>query len=339
MAIMVGSRKESLSTINTLEQATALIEGFGLPVEKWVERRELPETERKIQENNDRYTEMMNRGAKQHRKLLQSPMDPILLIDGKYLLTGSVTGKTRDLFRMANWLIRSRIERSPRYEFEMESVKWGNDRQPRRGEIVRLKDKFPVEDTGKVDVEWLYTYVNEEGQLTDIQWLEKTLEEWRKDLAEHGIEVNLRRTPAAWTKGYGSTHQKQHQRVVVAWSRKEKYWQDSVHRHLKRWISREPHSMGTEAGRERAVHTDPILAWHWGRQRTSPEYEIDLAAVRAKVAGVEGTLNRYKDGRAIEDPVLVVNGEYVIEGGLSNGTVRALQILNWTVRKILKKGS
>ena len=100
--------KRSMVTI-TEKDVTEILNEAGLDSSVWVAKREMPETEERRTVANSRYQEAMRQAAAQNRRYLNTPQDPVLLIDGKYLLTGYMTKHTRRLFRMANSIIRTRI--------------------------------------------------------------------------------------------------------------------------------------------------------------------------------------------------------------------------------------
>ena len=69
-----------------------------LSVEEWRNLVDREETRERIRVADERYLEMMTKAVKVNRKILKVPQDPMLLIDGKYLLTSPITGKITDLF-------------------------------------------------------------------------------------------------------------------------------------------------------------------------------------------------------------------------------------------------
>lgn len=105
--------------IDTKNQAEHILKKVGtgelekfkpLPVEKWRELADSEVTQRRIEEADSRYAQMMLQGIERNRKLRMAPQDPIILIDGKYLFTGQISRDPKALLRMANWIIRRRVE-------------------------------------------------------------------------------------------------------------------------------------------------------------------------------------------------------------------------------------
>ena len=108
---MLGARHDLGMIVHDRVFAERLIAGKGFSVEEWNRRVQLDETQERIQDVNDRYRTVMERGAKVNRKVLMLPRDPVILIDGEYLFTTPVSGKGQDMLRMANWLIAEQIEK------------------------------------------------------------------------------------------------------------------------------------------------------------------------------------------------------------------------------------
>ena len=45
----------------------------------------------------------------------------------------------------------------PSYGFKPEEVRWGTERNPKRKELVQLKQPFPAGEG--IQIEWLYSYI------------------------------------------------------------------------------------------------------------------------------------------------------------------------------------
>ena len=144
--------------------------------------------------------------------------------------------------------------------------------------------------------------MDEDGRASNFEWIEEILGKWKENLARNGVEVNLKRTPAAWSQGIGSKHQESHQRLIVAWADRRGMWQDMVHRHVGKALARLPRSVLTEEQRRRVLRPEDIFEIHWRRRSTSPEYEADLNEVRARVTSVESTLSEERTQEANPRP-------------------------------------
>ena len=101
-----------LGTI-TEEDARKIIEQAGLDSSIWMAKRKLSNAVERRERANSRYQEAMRQAIEKNRRYLNTPQDPVLLIDGRYLLTGYATKRTRKLFRMANWIVQRELEKIP----------------------------------------------------------------------------------------------------------------------------------------------------------------------------------------------------------------------------------
>ena len=112
-AMLTAVQAGRLRNVTEREAAAKIIDQADESGEAWLRAVDTPRTKARIREVDERYRELVTQGAKRTKRVLESPQDPILLIDGKYLLMGSVVANTTDLFRMANWIIRTQLERNP----------------------------------------------------------------------------------------------------------------------------------------------------------------------------------------------------------------------------------
>ena len=157
-------------------------------------------------------------------------------------------------FRTANWIIRSQLEKSPRYGFDKKRIVWGNERKPKRGEVIELKQGYPVENKKLFEVEWFFTYISDDGQINNTVWLEQQFRAWRTSAQNAGIKgVRFKRSPVARTTKEGSKHWHDHQRVhqelVMSWGEDVKGWRGRIHEFLgEMTLARPlaPRSVGTE---------------------------------------------------------------------------------------------
>ena len=107
----MARRSSSLPKLQATRDAVEILKEAGIDREEWLTRADLSRTTKRIEEVNRRYRQLVARGVEINPKVQQIPQNPILLIDGKYLVMGSVVGKTRDVFRIANGIIRKQAER------------------------------------------------------------------------------------------------------------------------------------------------------------------------------------------------------------------------------------
>lgn len=308
------------------------IEKAGASVEEWRSRVDGEVTRARIEEADTRYREMMRRAVKVNAKAMKAPQDPVLLIDGKYLLTGPVTGKIRDLFRMANRIIRERTEAMPMHGFNWGDVRWGNERRPKRGELTELSEPF-ASGEGTV-VEWMHTYIDRDGAAKPVQWHEAVRDAWMESLNDAGIrDVRFASVPLVNARGAARAHQRVHQEAALSWGPEQPLRRRFIHSALAEHLYRAPLSLGSHEAvgamlKERR-NIDPVI---YDASRTSARRPPELAEARAKGRAVQRVLARK---RRVHDPVFLVNGTYVIATG---SVTDAYQVLNWLVRRIQEQG-
>ena len=299
-----------------------------LSVEEWRSLVDREETKERIRVADERYLEMMTKAVKVNRKILKVPQDPMLLIDGKYLLTSPITGKITDLFRTANWVIREGIERMPSYGFKPEEVRWGIERNPKRKELVRLKQPFPAGEG--IQIEWLYSYIGPEGQPKSVRWIWDTLWNWGNNLEDEGIELTIIKAPITNGQRWVKEHQRVHQEAVTAWRRDFWLRRNGIHLTLAEYLATKPDGIGNhdEAGKlleERANINHEI--YHAARTGSTSDAS-ELAMLKRKGEMLESVRKRNKTAGG---PVFLINGEYVL---LTKNVTDAFQSLNWAVRKL-----
>ena len=336
IALQERSQKSRISGINArwiakrvLREAGHGTEGFRtLPVEEWEGLIDREETRERSERADSRYLEMMTKAAKQHRRMRTAPQDPMLLINGRYLLTGWTTRNIRDLFRMANWIIRKEIERIPSYGFKPEEIQWGIERSPKREELVHLRQPFP---TGNgIEIEWMYSYISAEGEPEAVRWMWNRFWNWRDSLEEEGIEVTMRKAPIINGEGWVKEHQRVHQETATSW--KPSFWlrRNHIHMTLAEYLETNPDGIGTheEAGKllqERANINHKI----YDAARTGSTSDAsELAMLKTKGEMLERVRKRNRTRRG---PAFLINGEYVL---LTKNVTDAFQTLNWAVRKL-----
>lgn len=315
------------------EDARKFMEWNELSFEDWKESLARPQIQSLMREADERWAELAIRGTEQYPEAFQGLPDPVLLINGKYLITRNTAGRQggnpiRNAYQLANGIIREEIERLPAYRFEREDVKWGNARRPKRGrraELVELEQPFPAGEG--IVVEWAHTYVTEDGWPTPVRWFEGVREYWARSVRGAGIEkLRLSRIPLVNEEGRSAARQRLHQEAATAWHSEVASHRNLIHFALADYLEGD--------GTPLTSHED-IAAML--KQRTKfggyqelhgrPGLAEDLEGIRAKAAAIRSALGARADTGA---PVFLVNGRYVIN---ARNVTRAFQILNWVVRR------
>ena len=266
--------------------------------------------------------------------------DPILLIDGKYLLTtntvqrqgGSGRRVLKRLFQTVNWLVRRQLERMPQHGFDPKRIQWGNERRPRRGEIVELEEPFPKKTDG-IQVEWAHSYVTADGEPKPIVWFEEIWEQWRQSLKEAGIDkVHMSRIPLVDDEGQAREHQMVHREATIAWGPELPERRNVIHFAMARRLATDPRGLSShEAVREMLDGVSGTNRQIYEAVRGSANRVEMLEEAKRKGAAIAKALKRKKE---VRDPVLLVNGQYVVAG---QSVAETFQILNWTIMQIRKR--
>ena len=288
-----------------------------------------------------RWKAIAENAMKQDPTVFENVPDPIILINGKYLITqntmrrqGGMNAPERVL-KAANWLIRTEWERDPQYGFDEDKITWRNERKPRRKQMIELNPAYPDPDPDKVNVEWLYTYISEDGQKNERRWLDETLKVWMSSIHRSGIfDVKLTKTPAGqWSKkdNQWTQHHRLHQELVMAWGKGEELTRSAVHSSLTSILFKHVRSISTHEGTARVLEQAGTNENLW-RQRSDSE--------QARKRMADATARALATGKKGEDPrgpVFVIDGKYRIDGNSAGGTVETFQILNWAIRKRLEQ--
>ena len=268
--------------------------------------------------------------------------DPILLIEGKFLITSNTTARqgrrnaTERVYQTANSLIHEQIEQNPRHEFDMKSIQWGNKHKPNRRELIQVAQTDPKDNPNTIDIDWFFTYITNEGQLGHTTWLDTVWDEWKTNLRLAGVtNVRIKRIPVAQLtpkpSKHWSEHQKIHQEFAMAWEKTAPGWGAQVHLAMGSWLSQ---------GKSRAIGTWEDVKLHldwmeWPTERyleslRSEERQTAIRDANRRILEYRKNLPR-QDRHKVVDPVVVIDGKYLIEGQTAGSTERVFQILNWLV--------
>ena len=323
--IQTRDRVDQIASRTSLEK---IVEAAGQSVEEW---RALVDTERtraRITEANERFRELMTQAAKVTEKALRTPQDPILLINGKYLLMSPVSGKMKDLFRMANWIIRTEIERLPHHGFDAKKIAWGNKTKPKRGELTELRTPFAHD--GKISIEWAHTYVTADGVAKPVAWFEDVRHAWEESLRKAGItQVRYTRVPMVDKEGRAIAHQRIHREATIAWGPELRQRRNLIHWAMARHLATNPLGLGNHDAVGKLLDTVPDMnrAIYEAVRGSSSRVRM-LEEARQKGEAIAEVLGRNDKAG---DPVFLVNGRYVVG---TPSVTRTYQILNWLITEL-----
>ena len=330
---------KGLLDLKTADDVRQLVTGAGLTWAEWQAN-----TGKDIKEitayTDERWQEIAERALAVQPDVFSHIPDPIILINGKYLLTQN-TIRRRDgilkapqrVLQSANWIIRQELEGKSSYGVKEEEILFREQREPKEGQFVRLKDpQDPNPD--KVDVEWLYTYISEDGQVSDRRFLDELFKKWSSSVYRAGVwDVKLTKTPAGqWSKEESkwTTHHRIHQSLVLAWEDDEEFEQGTAHGTLWIRLGTDPRGVGTEKAARALLGFSPTIASNWARKARSEATRAKMSAATARA------LETGDDQTEPQSPVFVIDGTYRVDGTSAGGTTEAFQIMNWIVQQRLE---
>ena len=152
-----------LGRMDTEEKAIAFVEEHGGNWAEW-EWDTDEYLERQTKFVDKRWRRIVERAIKVQPDAFALIPDPVLLIDGKYLVTqntvrrqGGANAVART-FQVASWLVAREAAKLPQAEYDWEAARWGNEARSKRGQVRELAQPFPRPADGKMHVEWFYTY-------------------------------------------------------------------------------------------------------------------------------------------------------------------------------------
>ena len=86
------------------------LEGLGLPLDRYREAAASEEVQKRMRTTTAKLEAISKHAESVDEDANAPPRDPILLINGKHLVQGSLAGGIRSTLRIANWIIRQEVE-------------------------------------------------------------------------------------------------------------------------------------------------------------------------------------------------------------------------------------
>ena len=170
------ARRDMRYVMGSDDDAERFLKYHGLSVEEWRASLESTRVVAQMRETDERWAEIARRGSEEHAKAFKSPAGPVLLINGRFLITANTMrrhgGKAvRNAYRTASWIVRNEIERIERElpgkrkaeiaTLSSEEFAYGMEDGSRPEKAIDRRRKEPVRKTDTVLVEWLYSKVAE----------------------------------------------------------------------------------------------------------------------------------------------------------------------------------
>ena len=310
-------RGGSLRTINTRQDAEALATKAEIPLGVW---RVVTEghTRAIIEETDRRWKEVVRQGTGTYRKTFEGLADPVLLIDGKYLVTANTMrrqgkrGAVKRALQTANWLIGRQLEKIER---------GAASAQPRTGtpgvrRMASVDEPLAREYPGEFEIEVLYSYISDEGEYNEVMAADEEVGRWFRSLQARGIEgVTVFWTPVSG-QGPGAERQRRHQRLMLGWERWKEPKQMEVHMALGAETFDRGGRINTDEAEERFLRNlDIHPTWYRARlaRRKSKER---IAAAQAKAEAARRVLTR-EGPEETRGLVFLVNGTTMLEAEYS----------------------
>ena len=317
--------------VDTEEKLEEVVTAQGIPVEEWRSNTS-SYVKKRSSVANSRWAKIVEQGTKAYDKAFDGLSDPILLIDGKFLITRNTMARhggrraVQRVYQTANWLIRERMERNPRYEFDTKAIH--EARKPARKEIIALEREPEDPHPKGLKIEWLYSYISDDGQRTHSSWLSRTFNEWLRRVQNEGTPVQFTRTPVTGTPGNPwHQHQAVHQMLALTGTMASGERWEGVGESVGWWLNGNPQGLSTEEEVSLFLLSKGIPKTAFMTRAASKETREKAEAANARAE----TVRRALKARRLPDiePVLLINGKWILSGGSAGNTGHVFEILNW----------
>ena len=139
--IRLMERGDEKHLIESQEHAEEFMWGNWLPLEEWKKSLEKPEITRRLRQVNERWAKLAVMGSNVYSNTFRGIPDPILLIDGKYVITANTMrrhggNEIKNVFLTANWIIREQLKKNPKYGFKSDNIRWEKGRHATAKELL-----------------------------------------------------------------------------------------------------------------------------------------------------------------------------------------------------------
>ena len=218
-----------------------------------------------------------------------------------------------------------------------EDVEWGKERRPRGSQAITLNVPFPTSDPGHVEVEWFFTYTRG-WQKGPSEWLERFLRAWEESLPE---EVYLKVSPVGSMPGTSDRYDEMHiAHQALAFASEALGEGERVQPAMRAWLSNRVRRQRLHSPRdvERFLEGLGLSPERYRKAVASKEVKERMHAATARLEAAS------KHARSVEreandpprDPILLIDGKYLVQGSLAGGIRATLRIANWLIREELE---
>ena len=331
-------------SLNNEEDTRRIIKEAGESWKEW-KRMTSEYVEERRKKARDRWELMAKRAEEQFEGVFDSFPHPIILIEGKYLLTLNTVRRqggrkaAERLFQIANRLIREEAERKVFVEFKTEEhlneLKWDRKRKPEDDEVIELREPFKTErKEGEIEVQWLFTYITDDGRPKDNEWLEYNIGRWQDWLWEVGVDVRVTRGAIVSDQGHFLDHQRRHQRIANAWG---KTWNANrhhmLHKEMRDYLAEDARGIGTDKTEREFIRNKVSNGGYelYVDMLISEDAKQRVRELQRKGQVVSELAKRSGNRRG---PIFLVDGKYLVRTG---STMDTFQTMNWIIAKIMEE--
>ena len=320
----------SMRLLESIEDVESLATHAKIPAGAWriVQDRWVRD---RIDDVEERWAGIVSQGTRAYSKTFDGLADPVLLIDGKYLVTVNTVGRqgmraaVKRVLQTANWLIRRQLEKIPTGAISTAK----HEEKTTVATIGRsgvLTNRIPKEYETDIEIEVLFSYITDKGEYNDVLTADRHIGDWFASLGPRGIDgVTVFWTPVSG-EGVGAERQRRHQRLMLAWERWRNPEQMDIHRALGTETFYDGGSIDSEKAEEGFLDQIGISPRLYRARLAGRKAKERIARAQAKVTAARAALMDEAPDK-VTGLVFVVNGEIALESSYSEDLTSVLERL------------
>ena len=237
--LLMRGKARAEPQMRSREDAERIIRSVGLSVEEWRENLEEEGTERAIKTADERWSHIVTEGRKHHLGMFNDYPEPILLINGKWLITANAMRRhgskaVEHVFLAANWTIREEMKAATAAANAKKAWITARTEGPEAAQanmegVVALTPGWATQNAAKVEVELFYGSTN-----ADEAWLEfeRMSAKWQ-DTTKRITDIH--KSPTRWVAKEDSVEQVHYRRAAILAGRKV-VWEEAVKNYIHKQI-------------------------------------------------------------------------------------------------------
>ena len=285
------------------------------PAERYRAAAGTPELAERMRRNNERLAQVLDEASRTHPNTTLSPHDPIFLVAGKYLVTGSNTGRVARAYQTVNGLIhaalattwttadarRAKRRISESKGLDREQIAFHQTRHAKLRRAITLDPPLTTPGDG-VTVELFFSYDTELHKQ-----MYGAVTKWSWSLPK---EVTFVRSPIRVPAASNPTIAKRHQEIMMAG--RPVIWEDTLQVTMYR---RGLRRVTSEADLDELLAEIKMPRQDYDQGLADPETQARIRDVNARYAHIEAaaTDKRNPDMRHAP-PIVLINGRHLIVG-------------------------